>query len=78
MIKGLGIINKRVKQSDPRLAWFMFQNIYCMYLYINNKEETNTDMILTSISAQEESNKANKNPKTYGITMKKINLYCYN
>ena len=63
MIKGLGIRNKRVKQSDPRLAWFMFQNIYRMYLFINNKEETNEDILLTSMSVQKESNKANKKHK---------------
>ena len=37
MIKVLGLIHKREKQIDPRLAWVMFQKIYPMYRYINNK-----------------------------------------
>ena len=38
MIKVLGLIHKSEKQSDTRLDWFMFQNIYNMYHYINKKE----------------------------------------
>ena len=46
--------HKRAKQSDPGLAWFMFHKIYLMYSDINNKEEINANMILTSISEHEE------------------------
>ena len=28
MIKVSGLIHNRSKQRDPRIAWFMFQNIY--------------------------------------------------
>ena len=37
MIKVSGLSHKRSKQSDPRLSWFMFHKIYCMYSYIKNK-----------------------------------------
>ena len=38
MIKVLGLNHNREKRSDPRLAWFMFHKIYCVYVDINNKE----------------------------------------
>ena len=38
-IKVSGLIHKKEKQSDPRLAWEMFHNIYHMYSDIKNKEE---------------------------------------
>ena len=34
-----GLSHKREKKCDPRLAWFMFHNIYRMYSDLNNKEE---------------------------------------
>ena len=37
MIKVSGIIHKRVKQNDTRIAWMMLQNIYLMNGDINNK-----------------------------------------
>ena len=37
MIKVTGLRHKRSKQSDTRLACFVFQKIYRMYLDINNK-----------------------------------------
>ena len=57
MIKVSGLIHKRENQSDTRLAWFMFQSIYCMYCDINNKEERNAGMLFTSMSEQEEAKK---------------------
>ena len=59
MIKVLGLSHKRGKKSDPRLAWFMFHKIYCMYSDIKNKEERNADMLLTIMSEHEESKKDN-------------------
>ena len=50
IIKVSGLSRKRVNQCDPRLAWEMFHNIYHMYSDINNKEETNADFLLTSMS----------------------------
>ena len=50
MIKVLGLIHKRENLRDSRIAWFMFHKIYCMFSYINKKEEINYSMVLTSIS----------------------------
>ena len=50
MLKDLGLTHKRKKKSDPRFTRFMLHKIYCMYSYINNKEEINYDMLLTSMS----------------------------
>ena len=50
MIRVSGLIHKRENQSDPRLAWLMFQKIYLVYHDINNKEQSNSPMILTSMS----------------------------
>ena len=60
MIKVSGLIYRRAKQSDPRLAWFMFHEIYRMYSDINNKEERNAAMLLTNMSEHEEANKVNE------------------
>ena len=60
MIKVLGLSHKIEKQSDTRIYWFMFHKIYRMYSAIKNKEEINADMVLSSMSAHEESNKVNK------------------
>ena len=57
MIKVLGLIHKRSKQSDPRLAWFMFHNIYCVYSDVNKKEERSSDVLLTIMSEHEKANK---------------------
>ena len=45
-----GLIHKRAKQCDPRLAWEMFHNIYHMYSDIKNKEEINAALLLNSMS----------------------------
>ena len=63
MIKLLGLNHKRENQSDPRLAWIMFHNIYIMYSDINTKEERNSAMLLTSMSKHEEAKKVNKELK---------------
>ena len=47
-------------QSDPLLDWFMFHKIYYIYSDINNKEEQNTAMIITSMSEHEEANIINE------------------
>ena len=60
IIKVLGLIHKRETQSDPRLAWFMVQNIYRMYHNINNKEERDYAMLITSMSEQEEAKNLNE------------------
>ena len=60
MIKVSGLSHKRAKQSDPRLAWFMFHNIYIKYSATKNKEEINADMLLTSMSKPEEAKKLNE------------------
>ena len=60
MLKVSGLSHKREKQSDPRLTWFMFHKIYCMYSDINNKEERNADMIITSMSEHEEYKKGQR------------------
>ena len=57
IIKVLGLIHKREKKCDPRLAWEMFHRIYHMYSNINNKKETNANLLLTSMSDQKEINK---------------------
>ena len=38
----------------------MFQNIYCMYHDINNKEEINYDMLITITPEHEQANKVNE------------------
>ena len=60
MIKVSDLSHKRAKQSDPRLAWFMFHNIYIEYSATKNKEEINADMLLTSMSKPEEAKKLNE------------------
>ena len=60
MIKVLGLRHKREKKIDPRLSWLMFHNIYHIYSAINNKEERNAAVLLTSMSKHEKNNNANK------------------
>ena len=60
MIKFSGIIHKRGNQSNPRLAWLVFSNIYILYHYIKNKEESNAAVILTSMTEHEQPRKLNK------------------
>ena len=52
MIKFSGLSRKKANQSDPRLAWFAFHKIYPMYTDIKNKEESNSSVLLTSVSEQ--------------------------
>ena len=53
-------IHKRGNQSDPRLASLMLQKVYLVYRDINNKEEINAPMLLTSMSEHEQTNKVYK------------------
>ena len=50
IIKVLGLIHKRAKKCDPRLAWEIFYRIYHMYSDIKNKEDFNAAMMITSMS----------------------------
>ena len=59
MVRVLSLSHKREYKSDPRLTWFMFHKIYCMYSDINNKEDRNSAMIITSMTEHEEANKVN-------------------
>ena len=56
IIKVLGLIHKRAKECDPRLAWEMFHKIHHMYSDIKNKEEKNAALLLTSMSDHEDIN----------------------
>ena len=47
-IKVYGLIQKREKQGYTKLAWEMLHKMYRMYSDINNTEETNEDLLLTS------------------------------
>ena len=44
------LIHKRVKQIDPRIAWLMLKKFSIMCCNINNKEESNADMLLKIMS----------------------------
>ena len=50
MIKVSGIIHNRLKESDTSIAWLMLKNIYSMNGDINNKEEIDYVMLITSMS----------------------------
>ena len=63
MIEFSGLSHKRARQSDPRITWFMFHNIYRVYNGINNKEERNSAMLITIMSEYEEGNKSNEELK---------------
>ena len=60
IIKVLGLIHKRAKQCDLRLAREMFHKIYHMYNDIKNKEETNVALLLTIMSDHKDTNKVSK------------------
>ena len=55
-----GLIHKREKQCDLRLAWEMFHKIYHMYSYIKNKEEIYAALLLTRTSDHEDINKVSQ------------------
>ena len=59
-VKVSGLIQRRSNQSDPKLAWEMFHNIYHMYIDIKNKEEINVALLLTRMSGHEDINKVRK------------------
>ena len=50
MIKVLGLIHKRPKESDPRIDWLVLQYIYLRNGDINKKEEIKYVMLITSTS----------------------------
>ena len=50
MIKVSRDIHKRPKKIDPRIAWLMLQYIYLINGDINNKEEINYVVLITSMS----------------------------
>ena len=50
MIKVSGLRHKRAYKIDPGISWIIIQKIYLMHQYIDNKEESNTDMLITSMS----------------------------
>ena len=59
-IKVSGLCHNREKKFYPRLAWGMFHKIYHMYSDINNKEETNADLLLTRMADHKYMNKVSK------------------
>ena len=74
MIKVSSIIHKRIKQSDPRIASTMLQNIYLLNGGINNKEEINYVMLITSMSLNiQVKNKITKF-NNHGIMWKTTNI----
>ena len=58
--KVLGLIPKWAKKCYPRLAWEIFHKIYHIYSDIKNKEETNSALLLTSMSDHKDINKVSK------------------
>ena len=60
IIKVSGLSHKRSKQCDPRLDWEISHKIYHMYSDINNKEEINTALLLTSMSYHKDINKVSE------------------
>ena len=60
-IKVSGLSHKRANKSDPRLAQEIFHKIYHMYGNINNTEEKNTALLLTSMSYYKYTNKVYQN-----------------
>ena len=75
MIKISGISHNRGKKSFIKIAWMVFQNIYHMYHYINNKEQINYAIIIIRMSEHEQANKVKNKLKPHRITLKTINLY---
>ena len=74
MIKVLELIHKREKQKNPRLAWFMFHNIYRMYSDTKNKEEKMHLRYSQACNSTKKPINKMKNSTTHVITMIKINL----
>ena len=59
-IKVYGLSHKRGNQSDPELSREIFHKIFYMYSDINNKEETKSDLLLTSMSDHKYMSKVSK------------------
>ena len=74
MIKVSGIIHKRLKESDTRIDRMTLQSIYSMNNDINNKEEINYVMLITSMSQNKQGKNKMTKFKTHGIMWKTTNL----
>ena len=70
--KGMIIVSslshKRAKQSDPRLAWYMFHTICAMYRDVAKKTEEYHDKLLQSSGKDEEINLKYCGTKTLSAT----------
>ena len=75
MIQISGLIHKMENKSDPRLAWFMFHNIYCMYSDIKNKEEKNLLFYSQKFHNTKKPTKLTNNLNSHVIMMITINLF---
>ena len=58
MIKVSGIIHRRLKESDTRIAWLML-DFFLINGDINNKEEIHYVMLITSMSQNKQGKKQN-------------------
>ena len=74
IIKLSGFRHKRAKLRNLRLACLMFQYIYLIYSYTNKKETGNSEIILTSMSDNIQSNKQNEKVEDSQGKAKKIKL----
>ena len=74
MIKVSSIIHKRIKQSDPSIASTMLQNIYLLNGDINNKEEINYVMLITSMSLNIQAKNKTTKFNNHGIMWKTTNI----
>ena len=50
MLKVSGLIHNILKQSDFMITWMTLQIVYLINDNINNKEEANYKMLITSMS----------------------------
>ena len=66
MIKVSGLIHNRAKPSDIRLDLLMIKNTHLMHREINNTEESNSEMIFTSMFDNIQSNKKCKIEDSWG------------
>ena len=78
LVKVSIISNNRVRKSDPRLAWLMFQKITHMYRDIREQEsEEATELILNFHANLNSNNTSLSSPITPNISIQQptINLY---
>ena len=74
MIQISGLSHKRINQSDPMIAWWMFHRIYCMYSDIKNKKKEILLCYSQVCQNTKSPKKLTKNSDTHAIRMIKINL----